>query len=86
VIGTNKPDAAETVEHMLEDLANGLTLQPEQPEAEAFAAFIGERKPQYVSFDDWLKLDEIEVARGAEQGRPRVKFVTVAEMLAALGK
>ena len=86
VIGTNKPDAAETVEHMLEDLAQGLTLQPAQPDAEAFMAFINERKPRYVSFADWQKLDELEVARGEEQGRPRVKFVTVAEMLGALGK
>ena len=86
VIGTNKPDAAETVEHMLEDLANDAVLQPAHPNAADFAAFIGERQPQYFSFADWQKLDEIEVAKGAKQGRPRVKFVTVEEMLGALGK
>jgi ferredoxin--NADP+ reductase len=86
VIGTNKPDAAETVECMLEDLANGVTLQPTQPAAEAFTAFISQRQPRYVSFADWQKLDELEIARGVAQGRPRLKFVTVADMLAALGK
>jgi ferredoxin--NADP+ reductase len=86
VIGTNKPDAAETVEHMLADLAKGDVLQPTHPDAADFATFLGERQPQYFSFADWQKLDELEVAKGAAQGRPRVKFVTVAEMLAALGK
>ncbi len=86
VIGTNKPDAAETVERMLEDLTNGTTLQPVQPQAEAFTAFINQRQPRYVSFADWQKLDELERAKGTEQGRPRVKFVTVADMLAALDK
>ena len=86
VIGTNKPDAAETVERMLEDLARGDTLQPAHPDAADFAAFIAERQPQYFSFADWQKLDELETAKGTEQGRPRVKFVTVEEMLAALGK
>jgi hypothetical protein len=31
-------------------------------------------------------LDALETARGAEQGRPRVKFTTVDEMLKALEK
>ena len=35
---------------------------------------------------DWSRLDRHEVGRGAEQGRPRVKCVSVAEMLAAIGK
>src|SRR4030095_436880 len=33
VIGTNKPDAAETVECMLEDLAHGKVLEPAHPGA-----------------------------------------------------
>lgn len=86
VIGTNKPDAAETVERMLEDLAQGDLLQPPHPDAADFAAFIAERQPQYFSFADWQKLDELETAKGTQQGRPRVKFVTVAEMLTALNK
>ena len=86
VIGTNRPDATETVERMLEDLGKAATLQPAHPDAAAFSSFIDERQPQYVSFADWQKLDELEQERGAGQGRPRVKFVTVAEMLAVLGK
>jgi ferredoxin--NADP+ reductase len=84
VIGTNKPDAAETVSCMLEDLNKGLILSPAEPEAAAAEKLIRERQPNYFSYVDWLRLDELEVARGREIGRPRVKFTHVEEMLAAL--
>lgn len=86
VIGTNKPDALETVERMLTDLTNGVTLTPEKPERDAAAAFVAERQPGYFSYADWLKVDEIEVAKGQALGRPRVKFVSAEEMAAAIGK
>jgi ferredoxin/flavodoxin---NADP+ reductase len=86
VIGTNKPDAVETVEHMLQDLKAGQTLQPAQPQATAVEQFMRQRQPHYFSYSDWLRLDELEVARGTELGRPRLKFTSVAEMMAALGK
>jgi len=85
VIGTNKPDAAETVECMFEDLARGAVLEPTRPESAAAEALVRQRQPNYVSYTDWLKLNEIEVARGRAQGRPRVKLTSVEEMLAALG-
>jgi ferredoxin--NADP+ reductase len=84
VIGTNKPDAVETVTCMLEDLDNGSILNPSQPEAAAIEKLIRQRQPNYFSYQDWLRLDEIEVARGQETGRPRVKFTRIEEMLAAL--
>jgi ferredoxin--NADP+ reductase len=84
VIGTNKPDAAETVSCMLADLDKGLILSPAEPEAAAAEKLIRERQPNYFSYMDWLRLDELEVARGREVGRPRVKFTSVEEMLAAL--
>ena len=86
VIGTNKPDAVETVTCMLADLANGITLQPAQPEAAAVEQLVRQRQPHFFSYQDWLRLDELELARGREVGRPRVKFTCVKEMLAALGR
>jgi len=85
VIGTNKPDAAETVTAMLEDAAAGRTLEPVEPEPDAAERLVRQRQPLYVSYPDWLRLDELEVARGRASGRPRVKFTRVDEMLAALG-
>jgi ferredoxin--NADP+ reductase len=86
VIGTNKPDALETVTCMLKDLAEGLALNPDRPGAADVEKLIRERQPDYFSYDDWLKLDAIETARGREVGRPRIKFTRVEDMLAALGR
>jgi len=86
VIGTNKPDAAETVTGMLEDLARDIHLRPADPSPPAVERLVRERQPQYLSYQDWLRLDEIETRRGKETGRPRVKFTRVKDMLAALGR
>jgi ferredoxin--NADP+ reductase len=85
VIGTNKPDAAETVQAMTEELAAGHTLTPAEPDAATLERLIEQRQPQVVSYADWLRLNEIEVERGRARGRPRVKFTRVDDMLAALG-
>jgi ferredoxin--NADP+ reductase len=37
-----------------------------------------------VTFADWLQLDALETERGKPHGRPRIKFTSVEEMLAAL--
>ena len=86
VIGTNKPDAVETVNCMLEDLAQDKLLLPSQPESRCVEDLVRARQPLFFTFADWLKLDEMEVARGQARGRPRVKFTSVEEMLAALGR
>jgi len=86
VIGTNKPDAVETVTCMLEDLTQAHVLHPVQPEARCVEDLMRQRQPHYFSYADWQRLDEMEVARGKAQGRPRVKFISVEEMLGALGQ
>src|SRR5690349_17128276 len=86
VIGTNKPDAAETVAGMLEDLAGDIHLRPADPSPAGIERLVRERQPQVFSYQDWLRLDELEIARGRETGRPRVKFTRVKDMLAALGR
>jgi ferredoxin--NADP+ reductase len=86
VIGTNKPDALETVEKMMEDLNAGIYLHPSRKDAADALEMVKERKPDFFSFQDWEKLDQIEVARGEAQNRPRVKFTTVKEMMEAVGK
>jgi ferredoxin/flavodoxin---NADP+ reductase len=85
VVGTNKPDAAETVTGMLEDLAADHTIEPAEPEADAAERFVRRRSPEYVSYADWLRLDELETTLGRARGCPRVKLTRVDEMLAALG-
>ncbi len=86
VIGTNKPDAAETVAGMVEDLARDIHLRPAAPSPAAVERLIAERQPQYLSYQDWQRLDEIETRRGKETGKPRLKFTRMKDMLAALGR
>jgi ferredoxin/flavodoxin---NADP+ reductase len=85
VIGTNKPDAAETATAMLEDAAAGLTLTPAEPRPPAIERFVSQRQPHYVDWGDWLHLNHLEIERGRKRGSPRLKFTRVDEMLAALG-
>lgn len=85
VIGTNKPDAVESTESLLEDYAAGALAAPAVGDREAIARLLTGRGVRIVSWQDWLKLDEIEKARGSPLGRPRVKFTRVEEMLAAMG-
>jgi len=84
VIGTNKPDAVETVACMLEDLANGAVMEPSAPTAEAADALVRARQPQCLSYDDWRHLDALEIERGRAAGRPRVKLTRLKDIQAAL--
>lgn len=82
IIGTNKPDAVETVNRMLSDLAT-ITPAP-QPDPAAMDALLEERQLNYVTIEGWRILDQLEVANGAAVGKPRVKFTRIQDMLAAL--
>lgn len=86
VIGTNKPDALETVTCMMEDLEKGFVLEPDAPGVEEARAMVAKRKPDYFSFEDWKRLDALETARAEGTERPRVKFTSIEEMQAALGR
>ncbi|GMQ80969.1 MAG: FAD-dependent oxidoreductase [Rhodothermia bacterium] len=84
VIGTNKPDAIETVDAMLEDLRAGRHFNPESTDLESVQSFVHDQQPQFISYDDWLRIDSAERAAGESQERPRVKFTSVDEMLSVL--
>jgi ferredoxin--NADP+ reductase len=86
VIGTNKPCALETVQAMLEDLAAGVHLNPTQPGAQAVSDRLRSQGLEPIGFSDWLRLDELERAAGAESGRPRVKIINRADVREALSK
>ena len=86
VIGNNKADSVETVNGLVEDATRGALLEPAAPGPEAFDRLIRARQPRLVTFADWKSIDQAEIERGRSQGRPRVKFTTVEEMLAAFAR
>ena len=82
VIGTNKKDATETVELLLEDLRDAPRIGATAADAERFLA---ERVPRLVTYAGWTAIDERERTAGIERGRPRVKLCTWDELLAVAG-
>lgn len=86
VIGTNKPDAIESVNSMFEDLQKGKIPPAPEPSPDAIPALLAERGVRYVTKDDWKLIDAKEVADGKAQGKPRIKIVERDAMLAVIGK
>jgi ferredoxin--NADP+ reductase len=88
VIGTNKPDATETVALLFAAQAQGALGQaPLAAGVEGeIVRLLAERQVQYVSFPDWKLLDQIEVFQGKASDRPRRKFTDVPTMLKALAE
>jgi ferredoxin--NADP+ reductase len=69
VIGTNKADAAETVRALLADLTGRAAQRP------SIEALLESRGVRVVTYDDWLGIDEGEIAlaRSLDRGE-RVKL------------
>jgi ferredoxin/flavodoxin---NADP+ reductase len=80
VIGTNKKDATETVELLLEDARAGRL-----PEAsgESIDELLASRGVEVVMYAGWEAIDTVEKALGEPHGRPRVKLGTWDELLGA---
>jgi ferredoxin--NADP+ reductase len=81
VIGTNKKDATETVDLLLEDARAGAL--PTSNDDRPLEALLVERGIEVVSYPGWAAIDALERARGEAQGRPRVKLCTWPELIAA---
>ena len=83
VIGTNKTDAQETVNHMAEDARAGDVCEPGKS-SEDIVALLKARKPDLITYSDWNKIDEHELGNGATSNRPRVKLTNIQDMLEVL--
>src|SRR5699024_4659897 len=79
VIGTNKNDAAETVNSLLADLdEDQVTSDAERGD---ITTLLAERGVDYVSWEGWLRIDTHETELGEQQNRPRVKIPDLPSML-----
>jgi ferredoxin--NADP+ reductase len=82
VIGTNKKDATETVDLLLEDVRDG-RLGTLEPARDTIDDVLAERGVGVVMYAGWEAIDSLERDRGSGQGRPRVKLATWDELLEA---
>jgi ferredoxin--NADP+ reductase len=83
IIGTNKRDAQETVDALLEDLDAGRLGTPADPDRDSLEALLAERQPDAVSYAGWQAVDRAEREAGEPHGRPRVKLCSFDELLEA---
>jgi ferredoxin--NADP+ reductase len=81
IIGTNKRDAQETVDELLEDLDAGRLNEPGDPSRESLEELLAERAPDHVTYAGWEAIDAAEKAAGEPHGRPRVKLTTTEALL-----
>ncbi len=81
VIGTNKKCAQETTDRLLEDFAAGRLPEPSSSPDELLQA-LAAAGHELVDYAGWEAIDAYERALGEAQGRPRVKLVSRAELLA----
>lgn len=81
LIGTNSADSKATVEAMLQDLTAGRVLQPT---ATDIATLLRQRGIDFVSWQDWLRLDAWEQEQGKSRGKVRLKHPSVEALMAAV--
>ncbi|WP_433628181.1 FAD-dependent oxidoreductase [Nocardia sp. CA-120079] len=82
VIGSNRIDSEETVEHLLADFTAGKLGVPQADRA-ALKALIGQRQADLVDREGWKAIDTAEKSAGKASGRPRVKLTTREDLLEA---
>jgi ferredoxin--NADP+ reductase len=80
VIGTNKKDAAETVELLLADARAGKLASVDS--TQSLAELLDEKGVRYVEYEGWQAIDAAERAAGEPRSRPRVKLTSWDELLA----
>jgi ferredoxin--NADP+ reductase len=81
-IGTNKSCALQTVQHLVDDYNEGHLAEPSGTLA-ALDKLVRSRRTDVVDATGWQAIDKAEIARGGSE-RPRDKFTSVADMLAAV--
>ena len=82
VIGTNRLCAEQTVAQLWADFDAGL-LRRDVEDRESLDALLATRGAEPLGWSGWRAIDAAERDRGVRAARPRVKFVSVEEMLSA---
>ncbi len=79
-IGTNRPDGYSVIDIVDQDIGGGSRKRGR----EGFDELAQTRGLEIVTFRDWQKIEEAEIA-AARKGAPREKFVDIDSMIAARG-
>ena len=78
LIGHTKSDALETIGNLIADQSSW--WQPAQPAEDSIVDFLEGKGVVFVTWADWLRIDQEETRLGALEGRERVKLYDRAEI------
>lgn len=83
IIGTNRADSVATVASLLEDLGKFESGDSKSGAAGVYK-LLDDRNIRHIDYSDWKKVDQAEIDRGGEKGKPREKITSVQECLELL--
>ena len=73
-------DAMDTINRLKQNWETSDIQEPKLAQ-EKLIDFLKQKKIQFVSFEDWKKLDKFEIEQGQRNGKSRQKICEVQEML-----
>lgn len=82
IIGTNRACAVSTVNALIEDVAH-MDASSKEGREKVFS-ILDSRNVQYINYQQWKIIDQVEVERGEAKGKPREKITSVDEMLSLI--
>lgn len=81
VLGTNKPDSKQTIDRLI-NAADTFEFAPIR-HTDHLLELLTSKGIDYVTFDQWKKIDQIEKIAGQKIGKPREKFISFSDLLNA---
>jgi len=81
LIGTNNADSKLTVKAMVEDLPGRVAEALGGDASRVMPELLTSRGVDYVSYEDWTRLDAWEVAEGSRRGKDRYKLTSIEAMM-----
>lgn len=79
IIGTNIPDAQETINSLINDWDNNLLDKIDG--RDNIVSILKKNNIKFIDKNGWEKIDKIEVENGLKIGKPREKFVDIEQMI-----
>lgn len=83
IIGTNRADSVATVACLLNDI-DKLGSEDQKSGAAGVYKLLDSRNIRHIDYSDWKKIDQVEITRGSQKGKPREKITSVRECLEIL--
>lgn len=72
----------DVAKNILQDVDRGeVPVDDSRTGGQEIRELLTQRNVQFVSFDDWSRIDQVEREEGKKEGKPREKFVSVDQMV-----